>query len=54
MMIVPKKRASLLDRFKPYLSERIDSGCLNASVLHPADRISRQADVHRGPAARPG
>jgi transposase len=34
MMIVPKKRASLLDRFKPYLTERIESGCLKASVLH--------------------
>ncbi|MEV6595576.1 transposase [Actinoplanes sp. NPDC051346] len=34
MMIVPKRRASLLDRFKPYLSERIVGGCLNASVLH--------------------
>lgn len=34
MMVVPKKRASLLDRFKPYLSVRIASGCLNASVLH--------------------
>jgi transposase len=34
MMIVPKKRASLLDRFKPYLTERIAGGCLKASVLH--------------------
>jgi transposase len=34
MMIVPKTRASLLDRFKPYLAERIEGGCLNASVLH--------------------
>jgi transposase len=34
MMIVPKKRASLLDRFKPYLTERISNGCLKASVLH--------------------
>jgi len=34
MMIVPKQRASLLDRFKPYLSERIASGCLKASLLH--------------------
>jgi hypothetical protein len=34
IMIVPKQRASLLDRFKPYLSERIAGGCLNASVLH--------------------
>ncbi len=34
MMTVPKKRASLLDRFKPYLAERIASGYLKASVLH--------------------
>ncbi len=34
MMVVPKKRASLLDRFKPYLTERIESGCLKAAVLH--------------------
>jgi transposase len=34
MMIVPRKRPSLLDRFKPYLAERIESGCLKASVLH--------------------
>jgi transposase len=34
MMIVPKKRASLLDRFKPYLAERIEGGCLKAAVLH--------------------
>jgi hypothetical protein len=33
-MIVSKKRASLLDGFKPYLTERIESGCLKASVLH--------------------
>ena len=34
MMIVPKERASLLDRFKPYLNERVANGCLKASVLH--------------------
>ena len=28
-MIVPKTRASLLDRFKPYLTERIEGGCLS-------------------------
>jgi transposase len=28
------RQASSLDRFKPYLSERIASGCLKASVLH--------------------
>jgi hypothetical protein len=34
MMIVPKKRASLLDRFKPYLADRIAGGCLKGSALH--------------------
>ena len=34
MMIVPKKRASLLDPSKPCLTEQIASGCLKASVLH--------------------
>jgi hypothetical protein len=34
MMVVSKQRASQLDRFKAYLSERIASGCLKASVLH--------------------
>jgi hypothetical protein len=34
MVVVSKQRASQLDRFKPYLSERIASGCLKASLLH--------------------
>ena len=33
-MVSSKQRASMLDRFKPYLSERIANGCLKASVLH--------------------
>lgn len=34
MMVVSKQRASALDRFKPYLSERIAGGFLKASELH--------------------
>jgi hypothetical protein len=29
-----KPRPSLLDRFKPYLAQRINEGCLKASILH--------------------